>query len=378
MSYLTNCKRALTIIMASIMLAVTVCAPASAATTLSVNGKTRVYTGRKSKVYFGGKQISTSKRYGLYINDNFMIPYKKLLVKTGPKMKASYSNKSKVLILKYNSKKVKVKANSKAIYVNDVKKSKLNTAPTIVKMEGSKVLVVPIKRIAAELGMGYSYNSSTRQIYLTKKKAVAATNTESANDKKDTQPQASATSTQNVAAAVTSIIQATSFKSLTSAAFIALLGPIAQADYHKTGVLASVTLAQAINESGWGRTELSQKGNNIFGMKISLSGNTWSGSVWDGKSYVSILTTEEYGGRKVKITAKFRKYNSVTESIADHSAYLCNAMNGSKRRYYGLTSTKNYAQQLKILQKGGYCTWSSYVSELTNLIKKYNLTKYDV
>ena len=39
--------------------------------------------------------------------------------------------------------------------------------------------------------------------------------------------------------------------------------------------------------------------------------------------------------------------------------------------------TKNYVQQLNIIKKGEYCTWSSYVPELTKLIKKYNLTQYD-
>ena len=85
----------------------------------------------------------------------------------------------------------------------------------------------------------------------------------------------------------------------------------------------------------------------------------------------------EYNGKKVIITAKFRKYSSVAQSIADHSAYLSNAMNGTHRRYNGLTTTKSYSTQLSILQKGGYCTWSGYVSELTTLIKKYNLTSWD-
>ena len=93
----------------------------------------------------------------------------------------------------------------------------------------------------------------------------------------------------------------------------------------------------------------------MFGMKTSLSGNSWSGSAWDGKSYAEVKTTEEYNGKKVIITAKFRKYSSVAQSIADHSAYLSNAMNGTHRR----------------------CTWSGYVSELTTLIKKYNLTSWD-
>ena len=44
----------------------------------------------------------------------------------------------------------------------------------------------------------------------------------------------------------------------------------------KTGVLASVTIAQAILESGWGQSELSLKANNLFGMKTNLSGNTWA------------------------------------------------------------------------------------------------------
>lgn len=371
MKFLTNCKKMISIILAALILITTVFTPVSAAATYSIGGKTKRYTGKKSKVYYEGKQISNGKSYGIYINDNFMIPYKKLLVKKGPKVKSSYNSKSRILVLKYNNVNIKLKVNSKVIYVNGVRKTNLNTQPIIVKMEGTKVIVVPIKRIASELGLDYSYNSGSRKIFLAKKKVIEEKNIEAT-------AQISKENTQKRITAASSSIQASVFKGLTSAAFISILGPIAQADYHKSGVLASVTLAQAINESGWGKTVLSQQGNNIFGMKISLSGNTWTGSVWDGKSYVDILTTEEYGGKKVKIKAKFRKYNSITDSVADHSAYLSNAMNGSRRRYYGLTSTKSYAEQLKILQKGGYCTWSSYVSELTSLIKKYNLTKYDV
>lgn len=374
MSYLTKCKKVLTIIMAAVILAGSITAPTSAATLLSVSGtRKKVYTGRKSRVYFEGKTISTAVRYGIYYNDNFMVPYNYMLVKKGPRIKSSYNSKRKTIELAYGEQTVRIKLNSRAIYVNGIRKRNLNTPPIKVKMEGSNLIVIPIKRVAAELGLGYAYESSTRKIYLTKNRTTPA----ASETTTQTQPAASTVNTQNLSSTLNSIVQATSFKSLTTSAFIGALGPLAQNDYHKSGVLASVTLAQAINESGWGKTELAQKGNNIFGMKISLSGNTWSGSVWDGKSNVSIITTEEYGGKKVKIRASFRKYNSVAESIADHSAYLCNAMNGSRRRYSGLTATKSYAEQLRIIQKGGYCTWSSYISELTGLIKKYDLTKYD-
>ena len=376
MSYLTTFKRMLTIVLAAVLLVVSTALPASAATILNVSGSKKVYTGKKSEVYFEGKKLNTATRYGIYYNDNFMIPYSTMLVKKGPHVKASYNKKSKQIKLTYNGKKVVLKLNSRVIYVNGIKKSKLNTPPIKVKMESSNLIVIPIKRVAAELGLGYSYESSTRKIYLTKKSTISSASKTTTQTQK--QPAAPTVNTQNLSSTVQSIIQASSFKNLTTLAFISVLGPIARNDYHRSGVLASVTLAQAINESGWGKTVLAQKGNNIFGMKINLSGNTWSGSVWDGKSSVSIITTEEYGGKKVKIRASFRKYKSVSDSIADHSAYLCNAMNGSRRRYSGLTATKSYAQQLRIIQKGGYCTWSSYISELTGLIEKYNLTKYDI
>ena len=52
--------------------------------------------------------------------------------------------------------------------------------------------------------------------------------------------------------------------------FIATLGPLATEDMAKTGILACITIAQAILESGWGTSELAVNANNFFGMKKSL------------------------------------------------------------------------------------------------------------
>ncbi len=172
-------------------------------------------------------------------------------------------------------------------------------------------------------------------------------------------------------------VTAKSFKTMSTETFIKTIGPLATADYQNTGVLASVTIAQAINESNQGRSSLAQNANNLFGMKTSLSGNTWAGSTWKGKVYKK-RTKEEVKGKKITITAKFRKYSSVMDSISDHSAYLTGAKKGKKLRYSGLTSTDSYKKQLKILQKGGYCTWSGYSKELSALIQKYHLTDYDI
>lgn len=165
---------------------------------------------------------------------------------------------------------------------------------------------------------------------------------------------------------------------MTQKQFIELIGPLATADYQKTGVLASITIAQACLESAYGTSELAVNAKNYFGMKKNLSGNTWK-SVWDGKSFYTKKTGEEYVvGVHTTITADFRKYPSLEKSIEDHSLYLTQAKNGNKLRYSGLKGCKDYKKAAQIIKDGGYATSSTYVSKLCNLITKWNLTQYDI
>lgn len=175
----------------------------------------------------------------------------------------------------------------------------------------------------------------------------------------------------------TSGTQATAFKNLSEADVIAKVGPLFTADQKKSGILASVSLAQFILESGYGKRELAQNANNCFGMKKSLSGNTWSGSSWDGKSIYTKKTQEEENGKMITITADFRKYGCVEDSITDHSAYLLGAKNGSAFRYNGLKGCTDYKKAVQIIKDGGYATSSTYVSNLCSIIERWNLTKYD-
>ena len=144
----------------------------------------------------------------------------------------------------------------------------------------------------------------------------------------------------------------------------------------KSGVLYSVSAAQMILESGYVSTELSQAANNCFGMKCSLSGNSWE-SVWDGKSKVNIRTPEVYSGKLTYIYADFRKYPCIEDSIKDHSLYLLGAMNGSKKRYEGLLNCKNYTEAITLIKKGGYATDPEYVNKICNIIQRFNLDRYD-
>lgn len=167
-------------------------------------------------------------------------------------------------------------------------------------------------------------------------------------------------------------------KDLSEADAIKKVGELFTADMKKSGILASVSLAQFILESGYGKSELAQNANNIFGMKCSLSGNTWSGSVWDGKSKYTKKTQEQNpDGSYETITADFRKYPCIEDSIADHSAYLLGAKNGSKLRYDGLKGCTDYKKAVQIIKDGGYATSLTYVEKLCSIIEKWNLTQYD-
>ena len=172
--------------------------------------------------------------------------------------------------------------------------------------------------------------------------------------------------------------QASVLKNLSEADAIKKVGALFTADQKKSGILASVSLAQFILESGYGKSELAQNANNIFGMKCSLSGNTWSGSSWDGKNKYTKKTQEQHtDGSYETITADFCKYPCIEDSIADHSAYLLGAMNGKKLRYEGLKGCTDYKKAIQIIKDGGYATSLTYVEKLCSIIEKWKLMQYD-
>lgn len=137
------------------------------------------------------------------------------------------------------------------------------------------------------------------------------------------------------------------------------------ASMKKHGVLASITIAQAILESAWGKSELSTKAYNLFGIKRT------------GNEPCIVMRTGEQKktGEKYYINAAFRKYNSYAESINDHALFL---VDNPRYRENGFFSAKDYVGQANALQKAGYATSLAYAQSLINLIRQFNLNKYDV
>ena len=158
--------------------------------------------------------------------------------------------------------------------------------------------------------------------------------------------------------------------------FVDWIGKLAAENMKTSGILASVTAAQSILESGYGKSELALNALNLGGMKAELSGNTWP-SAWDGKIYTKDTAEQEPDGTYITIKADFRAYPSVSAYLADHSAYLAGAKKGDSLRYAGIVGCKDYRKAFQILKDGGYATSLDYVDKLCAVVEKWNLTRYD-
>ena len=126
-------------------------------------------------------------------------------------------------------------------------------------------------------------------------------------------------------------------------------------------VLPSITVAQAILESGWGQSSLSTSAHNLFGIKGSYNGHS-----------VVMRTREVYGGRSVYVNANFRAYANNSESVTDHGRFL-----NVNSRYRNLLGDTIYVSVANKLRQDGYATDPSYANSLINLVRTYNLTQLD-
>lgn len=165
---------------------------------------------------------------------------------------------------------------------------------------------------------------------------------------------------------------------MTNQEFIDTIAGMTMKNYDTYKILPSITIGQAIIESGWGKSKLSTDGKNLFGMKAGKTKGEW-GSVWDGVSIYTAKTEEEVDGKRITITANFKRYPDWETSVKDHDIYLSNfKYKGSTKLVYdGIKNTTDYKKQAEIIYKGGYATASNYVEYLCKCIEKYNLVEYD-
>ncbi|MCL2327463.1 MAG: glucosaminidase domain-containing protein [Bacteroidetes bacterium] len=143
----------------------------------------------------------------------------------------------------------------------------------------------------------------------------------------------------------------------TRAEYVERYAAIAIEEMQRTGIPASIKLAQACLESADGNSELARKSNNHFGIKCYSS--------WKGK--------RTYHDDDAKNEC-FRVYETVLESFKDHSEFLKNGQRYAFLFSYDQTDYKNWAHGLK---KAGYATNPNYAQMLIKIIEEHELHKYD-
>ena len=125
----------------------------------------------------------------------------------------------------------------------------------------------------------------------------------------------------------------------------------------------SPIIAQAILESGWGKSKLASRYHNYFGLKC--------GSAWKGKS-VNMATKEEYKvGTLTNIRDNFRVYDSMDAGVKGYFDFI------NTKRYANLKGVRSPKEYVKRIKADGYATCSRYVDNIMRVIRDYNLTRFD-
>ena len=131
------------------------------------------------------------------------------------------------------------------------------------------------------------------------------------------------------------------------------------------GVPASVTIAQAILESGWGGSELATRANNYFGIKCAAVASPHQIGCIDK------ATSEHLNGNDVTVTASFRRYASMRDSFLDHGLFL------TKPRYAAAFKAATPDEFAHEIWRAGYATDPQYPAKLVRLMDQYELRQYD-
>jgi flagellum-specific peptidoglycan hydrolase FlgJ len=148
--------------------------------------------------------------------------------------------------------------------------------------------------------------------------------------------------------------------------FLQAAVPAAIASQGATGVPASITIAQAILESGWGCSALARKANNYFGIKAVQAANP--------ERYIELPTHEVVNGHSIEEEARFARYPSQAAGFTAHAKLL----SGASRYIPAMAVRRSAAEFANAIQRCGYSTNPNYAKSLMQLVREFDLTQYDV
>ena len=149
-------------------------------------------------------------------------------------------------------------------------------------------------------------------------------------------------------------------------AFIDKISAYAKVLQSEYGVLPSISIAQAILETNWGNSELSEKYNNFYGIKGSEEANT------------VLMNTKEFVDEEwIEINGRFRIYESWQDSMNAHTKLFVEGTTWNPQQYAAVLAADNYRDAAFALQASGYATDPTYPEKLIELIQQYKLDQFD-
>lgn len=149
--------------------------------------------------------------------------------------------------------------------------------------------------------------------------------------------------------------------------YIQLYREEAVTEMQRTGIPASITLAQGLLESAAGQSMLAREGNNHFGIKC--------GGDWHGPTIKK--TDDDRGADGRPVESCFRKYRDARESFFDHSEFLRDPRKANRYGFLFNLDRRDYQGWAKGLQSAGYATSNTYAAQLISMIDRYQLHVYD-
>ncbi|HMP28739.1 MAG TPA: glucosaminidase domain-containing protein [Saprospiraceae bacterium] len=142
---------------------------------------------------------------------------------------------------------------------------------------------------------------------------------------------------------------------------------IAVMEMYRTGIPASIKLAQALIESDWGRSDLALKANNHFGIKC--------GGKWEGQTYFK--KDDDFDHKGSLIESCFRVFTNPIESFKNHSEFLTDPSKSNRYGFLFSYKSTDYVSWAHGLQTAGYATDQKYPKKLIEVIEKYKLYELD-
>ena len=149
--------------------------------------------------------------------------------------------------------------------------------------------------------------------------------------------------------------------------FIQQLVPYTQEANRMYGVLPSISLAQAILESDWGTSGLAANYYNLYGIKGESNA-----------PFVDLETSEFHNGEWIKITGRFRVFESWRESVLAHAQLMALGVTWDETLYHKVLAANHYQEAARELVNAGYATDPSYAEKIIQIIEQYHLDKYDI